>query len=104
MYIHMFLCVCIYTSTCVYVFCFIYPLYHLLLFPSPQSCLVSSAGSISMELQRASTGLIRREKKLKRIGFLDPVGTFLLGLVVFFLWGGGAVGGLFDIVFWFGIT
>lgn len=50
-------------------------------------------------------GLIRREKKLKRIGFLDPVGTFLLGLVVFFfLGGGGAVGGLFDIVFWFGIT
>lgn len=66
--------------------------------------LVSSAGSISMELQWASTGLIRREKKLKRIGFLDRVGTFLLGLVVFLFWGGESVGGLFDIFFWFGIT
>ena len=90
-----FVYIYIYKSTCVYVLCFIYPLYHLLHHPTP-----GQFGWI--DIHGASTGFNGFDpyrKKAETHWFLDPVGTFLLGLVVFFFGGGGAIGGLFDIVF-----
>ena len=101
--------ICFYVYIYIYIYMCIRIMFHLSsLSPPIVSITTELPGQFGwIDIHGASTGFNGFDpyrKKAETHWFLDPVGTFLLGLLFSFFGGGGAVGGLFDIVFWFGIT